>query len=132
MTNCRHTVRATLAACFFVGATANHCASTRQIPFEDLDGGSGSRAGGDDAATASRDGAGAPPIDLDARDDCRRIGCARPGVTYCGTIGDGCGGALASSDCPNGGICRGGEVEHVCAPTDCIRGSGTAGNFAVL
>ena len=84
---------------FALGMVTSQCASTQRPPFDNLDA-SGPPAGGDDGGNANRGAGPAPPIDLDARDDCSRIGCARPGVTYCGTIGDGCGGALACGDSP--------------------------------
>ena len=43
------------------------------------------------------------------------VQCVSELGSYCGTIGDGCGGALECGDCPGNQVC-GLYTDHVCAP----------------
>ena len=50
-----------------------------------------------------------------------------PPASYCGTIGDGCGGTLPCGDCPAGSTCGGAGVANTCAPTNCTPGTCNGG-----
>jgi hypothetical protein len=48
---------------------------------------------------------------------CSRIGCSSGGLTFCGLIGDGCGGVQECGTCANGMNCGGHGTPNVCPPT---------------
>jgi hypothetical protein len=56
-----------------------------------------------------------PDSVLDTRnlDGCLPVACSTPARTYCGLIGDGCGGALDCGSCPTGYDC-GSRMPNVC------------------
>jgi hypothetical protein len=46
--------------------------------------------------------------------NCTPASCSPNGGNYCGTIGDGCGGALDCGSCKTGWTCAGRGIEHLC------------------
>ena len=51
-----------------------------------------------------------------APDACTPLTCSVAGGRFCGRIGDGCGNALECGDCPDGQLCGGAGMAHVCSP----------------
>jgi hypothetical protein len=149
MSHCREAARRAVAAacCAALSAAAGACATSERLDSGPADGsdrggevdatssgGGGVQDGGGGAPGTSSDGAAAPVFNLDAArsaDGCMPIPCASASGTYCGVIGDGCHGTLACGDCPNGGVCGGGGIDHVCAPAGCAKGACTADSGAV-
>jgi hypothetical protein len=59
-------------------------------------------------------------------DACTPLTCRDPGCfpSYCGKIGDGCGGGLDCGDCATGWSCKGGLCQpDSCAPSSCGAGA---------
>ena len=87
-----------------------------------------------DAIVLPPDAPVAPPPGADASpgsDACQPGSCSGPGATYCGRIGNGCGGILECGECPTGQVCNGAGIAHVCAPpasAGCKPGACTAGS----
>ena len=50
---------------------------------------------------------------------CTPVECANTGGTYCGLIGDGCGGVLDCGACPAPATCGGSNVPSVCGVAGC-------------
>jgi hypothetical protein len=107
-----------------VAVLAASCASDGALPFAGT---------GGDASTIGDSGL---ILTLDGGketkgDGCTPVSCVTPTVSYCGDIGDGCGGALSCGTCPNGGTCGGGGLNNVCELANCTKGSCTPSNGAV-
>ena len=88
-------------------------------------GGSGGNAGNgglQDAPSPFPDGIFNPPPDMSGNDSgmppdaCTPVTCQAGNGRFCGRIGDGCGAALECGECPDGQICGGAGMPHVCAP----------------
>src|SRR6266542_893745 len=81
----------------------------------------------DSSNIVTRDTSPPPPRDV-SPGDCTPITCSTDAATYCGKIGNGCGGILDCSDCAGGRDC----VQNVCsmpidgcAPLTCMQVGGT-------
>ncbi|HEX9294704.1 MAG TPA: hypothetical protein VF881_02685, partial [Polyangiaceae bacterium] len=68
-----------------------------------------------------------PPADV-SHGNCKPIACSTEAGTYCGQIGDGCGGTLDCGSCQGGRVC----VSNVCSmpvdgcvPLTCLQVGGT-------
>jgi hypothetical protein len=116
------------AAFFLTGCAAG----TLPQGFPDSD---GSTLPADATSAKGADGAGSNLVGdggtAKAGDGCVPVGCTSKAATYCGDIGDGCGGHLSCGDCPNGGVCGGGGIAHVCELANCTKGSCTPAGGAV-
>jgi hypothetical protein len=84
-------------------------------------GATGGSAGGSSGSPGTSD-ASLPPPDITTtpdvggeRPDCSPTTCTRLGATYCGVIGDGCGGTLDCGACQGTLVC-GSRTPNVCAP----------------
>ena len=96
--------------------------------------GAGAGPGGDDAGAPNDDASppiiiigrdGAPPADVSCSNP---VACSTDAATYCGKIGNGCGGIVDCGDCSGGQVC----VQSVCsmpidgcAPLTCQQLGGT-------
>jgi hypothetical protein len=125
------------ALCVLVASVTAHCASGDPQPaFDSTDG--SSSLGPDATGTGTESGTGSGPTLIGSDgpappkgDGCVPVACATAGGSYCGDIGDGCGGKLSCGDCPNAGVCGGGGIDHVCELANCAKGTCTPANGAV-
>jgi hypothetical protein len=144
MTNYNAAVRwmSFAAVCVFISAVTANCATSVRPGFDDAgtpgDNNDASISVGTGSGSGSSSGGGSSPGPIvigdggKTKDGCAPISCsAASGGNYCGTIGDGCGGTLACGDCPSGGICGGGGLDHVCALANCTKVSCTPANGVV-
>src|SRR5215468_3285237 len=65
-----------------------------------------------------------PPTDVSNNTDCTPISCSAEAATYCGKVGNGCGGTIDCGNCPAGREC----VQNICsipidgcAPLTCMQ-----------
>jgi hypothetical protein len=140
MRNPRQAIRrlATAAIYVIVADVTAHCASGNPPTGFDAVDGSGT---GPADATSTTDGSGAdtstgPTFITEGGvaptgDGCVPASCTTATGSYCGDIGNGCGGKLSCGDCPNAGICGGGGIPHVCELANCTPGSCTPSNGAI-
>ncbi len=143
MKNLRHAVRCleTAAACALAAVVAASCASDGTLPFmggdSTFDASMGSETGAVDGGRVVDSGMSpnftpdSPTSTKTPEDGCVPVTCTSATVSYCGDIGDGCGGALSCGDCPNGGVCGGGGLSNVCELANCTKGSCAPANGAV-